>query len=129
MALQKVFKPDYIQHLRNDINIEDYLGDRFPFDDSQVRYLSLIRAPENLMSCLDSSTGGDLKTAIAIYEAYSQLTPIFAQKDDLWIYLTHVDLFQYVKERWPIGPVMDTGDEVKIKNHIINHWHHISRIF
>lgn len=119
MALQKVFKPSYSQYLKNNISVENYLGEQFPFDATQVRSLSGVVHQEDLLSKLDPTPNGDLQTAIAIYEAFENISPVFAQQDDLWVYLTHVDLFEYVKKRWAIP----TGvtDEEKI-NHIEHHW-------
>lgn len=122
MALQKVFTPSYVQYLRNNINPENYLKDQFPFDKSQVRSLSGVTQIDNLLSKLNPTPDGDLETAIALYEAFPNLTPVFAQQDDLWVYLTHVDLFHYVKNRWKIKESM-LNDEQALYNHILNHWH------
>ena len=44
----------------------------------------------------------DFKSAVALYEAYSGISTLFASMDDLWVTLTHTDLFPYVRKRWPI---------------------------
>ena len=119
MALQKVFKPSYIQYLKNNIQVENYLKDTFPFDDSQTRRLSGVIHQDNLLSKLDPTPGGDFTTAIAIYEAFEGISPVFAQQEDLWTYLAHVDLFEYVKKRWEIPS--DASDD-DIINHIEHHW-------
>lgn len=119
MALQKVFIPNYAQYLKNNIIVENYLKDEFPYDSSQVRSLSGIIHHDDLLSKLNPTPGGDCTTAIAIYEAFANISPVFAQQEDLWIYLTHVDLFEYVKERW--GVPTDISDEEK-RNHIEHHW-------
>lgn len=120
MALQKVFKPSYAQYLKNSIQIENYLKDQFPYDSSQVRCLSGVFHQDDLLEKLDPTPAGDLKTAIAIYEAFENISPVFAQQDELWIYLTHVDLFEYVKKRWPIP----NDEEEKQSRFILNHWFH-----
>lgn len=122
MSLQKVFTPSYVQFLRNHINVEDYLQDSFPFDCSEVRSLNGVKHDETLLQKLDPTPDGDFQTGIALFEAFPNLSPVFAQQDDLWVYLTHVDLFQYVKQRWPIKEhiVDDIGST---KNYILNHWH------
>jgi len=122
MALQKVFTPSYVRYLRNNINIEDYLKNQFPYDVSQVKRLSGVSQTDNLINLVDPSPDGDLKTGIALYEAFPNITPVFAQQDDLWVYLTHVDLFHYVKQRWKIKDSMLQEPEL-LKTHIINHWH------
>ncbi len=119
MALQKVFTPSYIQYLKNNIQVENYLQDTFPYDESQTRMLSGVFHHEDLLSKLDPTRGGDFTTAIAIYEAFENISPVFAQQEDLWTYLTHADLFEYVKERWEIPT--DADNETQI-NHIEHHW-------
>ena len=121
MALQSVFKRGYVDYLKNNIKPEAYLGDHFEYDQSQVVRLYGVPHPEDLLEKLNPTPEGDLQTAIAIYEAYPNLSPLFAQQDDLWVYLTHVDLFDYVKKRWPIK----TGKDVGIANQcafIEDHW-------
>lgn len=129
MALQKVFTPGYTQYLRNNIIVENYLGDSFPYDMSQVKSLSGIIHQDDLLSKLDPTPDGDLQTAIAIYEAFENISPVYAQRDELWVYLTHVDLFDYVKKRWKIKESM-LEDESKVKEFIAQHWHrHYKHLF
>lgn len=119
MALQKVFTPEYILKLKNGIDPLNYSNPSFSYDESQTRTLVGVQHTDNLIDLLDPSNNGDLKTAIAIYEAFENLNPVFAIQDDLWVYLTHVDLFDYVRKRWEI-PFDDTR-EAQI-NHIEHHW-------
>lgn len=119
MALQPVFKKGYIEYLKTHIDPSLYMGNAFEYDRKQVVRLYGINQPEGLLERLDPSPDGDLQTAIAIYEAYKDITPLFAQQDDLWVYLTHVDLFEYVKKRWPIKV---DDDEIDIINYITDHW-------
>ena len=128
MALQPVFKRSYIEHLRTHIRPIDYMGDHFEYDRSQVVRLYGITQPEDLLQELDPSPDGDYKSAIAIYEAYKDITPLFAQQDDLWVYLTHVDLFEYVKRRWPIKNDDDKEKQIaNIQNHWFRHGKHLFR--
>lgn len=121
MALQPVFKRGYIDYLKNNIKPEAYLKDHFEYDPSQVVRLYGVAHPQGLLEQLNPTPDGDLQTAIAIYEAYKDITPLFAQQDDLWVYLTHADLFDYVKKRWPIK----TGNNISLVEQcdfISNHW-------
>lgn len=121
MSLQRVFKKSYIEELQTNINVSDYLQDSFPYDESRCAKLYGIQHPEGLQEKLDPTPDGDLQSAIAIYEAYKDISPLLAQQDDLWVYLTHVDLFEYVKKRWPI--IVGDGDDLdKVKRFIVNHW-------
>ncbi len=138
MALQKVFKKSYMDHLRQNINVEDYLKDKFPYEEDQCVQLAGIIAPEyDLLEAVmpfaersiakDSNTRmkenalNEFEVAKIIFEAFPNLTPIFAQQDDLWVYLTHAELFPYVQKRWPELSI--TMVDVQ-KNYIINHWFH-----
>ena len=44
----------------------------------------------------------DFESAVALYEAYRDLSPIVASGKGLWVYLAHAELFDYVKKRWSI---------------------------
>lgn len=114
-TLQCVFKDQYIERLRKNINPDDYKAKEFPYDASQIKFLANIYKPVGLLEKLDPND--DLKSAIAIYEAYKDLTPLVASLPNLWVYLTHVDLFPYVQERWG-GSTLAKSEE----NNILNHW-------
>lgn len=113
MALQKIFKRQYLEELRGNIIPERYMGDSFDYDPSQTRSLYNIVQPEGLLPRLKYNKREDFSSAIALYEAYKNISPLLAQMDDLWIYLTHVDLFPYVKNRWP---------NVNTEGYIKQHW-------
>ena len=57
----------------------------------------------------------DFESAVALFEAYKDLTPYYASRVGLWVYLSHNELYGYVKKRW--------GDTQKIKEH----WFDIGR--
>lgn len=114
MALQKVFKEAYVEALRSSIDPEKYAGEAFEYDDTQVRYMANVHHPEGLLEKMNPDNL--LESAIALYEAYPDLTPLSASKMELWAYLSHVDLFEYMQKRFPA--VTDgTADEKYIKEH------------
>ena len=98
MSLQKVFKDTYVNALRTNIVVGNYALEEFPYDESKVRYLANVEKPEGLLEKLEIDN--DFNSAIALYEAYEEITPLIASKQDFWTYLTHVDLFPYVQKRW-----------------------------
>lgn len=117
MALQKVFKEPYVDWIKESISIDKYGGEEFEYDAGKTKYLANISKPEGLLDKLMSAEN-DFQAAIALYEAYPNLTPIIAsQQKGLWVYLTHVDLFPYVQKRWP---KVITG-EADVK-YISEHW-------
>ncbi len=117
MALQKVFTQTYTQQLKNNISPVEYLKDEFAYDTTQVRTLMSVRHPEHLAKYMVEHADNDFDCAVALYEAYKTITPLFAQEDKLWTYLSHIDLFPYLKKRWPIP-----DDETKQLSFINSHW-------
>lgn len=116
MELQRVFKHSYMEDLRRHIHISDYQQEQFPYDKTKTKHLANVYHPDGLLDKMDPDD--DYKSAVALFEAYKNLTPLVASLPDLWVYLTHVDLFPYVQERWP--KVMEEDVDEK---YIINHWH------
>lgn len=104
MALQKVFKEAYVETLRCNIDPFKYAGATFDYDETQVKYIANVHHPEGLQERLDPTDL--LGSAIALYEAYRGLTPLAASKDELWTYLSHVDLYGFM-QRW--YPEVTTG--------------------
>jgi len=117
MSLQKVFTQAYTEELRTHIDPANYQGEEFAYDESQVKTLMRVRHPEHLADFMVEHADNDFDCAIALYEAYKDISPVFAQEDRLWVYLSHVELYAYIKKRWPLPQ-----DETKQPNHIRDHW-------
>jgi hypothetical protein len=116
MELQKVFKHSYMDMLRKNVNISDYQQEEFPYDATQVKRLANVYQPEGLLDRMDPTD--DFKSAVELFKAYKDLTPLVASLPDLWVYLCHVDLFPYVQKRWPKVMTDDVDEQ-----YILNHWH------
>ena len=116
MELQKVFTHSYMEKLRRNIHISDYQQESFPYDATQVKKLANIYQPQGLLDQMDATD--DYKSAVALYKAYSDLTPLVASLPDLWVYLAHVDLFSYVQKRWSKITTKEIDEQ-----YILNHWH------
>lgn len=121
MALQHVFKKGYIEYLKTHIQVFDYLQETFPVDSSQMVPLYGVTHPEGLAGRVVPTRAGDFDTAVAIYEAYRNISPLFAQQDTLWVYLSHTELFDYLKRRWPII-AKERDTEEKQARFISDHW-------
>lgn len=115
MELQKVFKKSYMEELRRNIHVSDYQGDSFPYDPSKVKSLANVYKPEGLLDKLDPDD--DFTTAVELFKAYKNVTPLLASLPDLWVYLAHVDLFPYVQKRHS-----DVMKDDVTKKYIENHW-------
>lgn len=121
--LQRTFKESYVKTLRDQvtmgISIRQYAEEKFEYDPSMVRAVANVYQPEGLLERLDpeASTEADLKSAIALYEAYKNLPPIVASNEAFWTYLTHVDLFNYVQKRYPKVGTPEGGAK-----YVLAHW-------
>ncbi len=59
-----------------------------------------IEQPLELKERVDPES--DLKTAIALYEAYPDLDALQASSSGFWIHLTHIELMDYMRARFPL---------------------------
>lgn len=126
MIVQHTFKKAYAESLADDVkngrNLDLYSQESFPYDPDQVVIIPTLRYPEELKKKMIPTPQGDFESAVALYEAYPNLTPLQASDKAFWTYLTHVDLFEYVQARYP--KVLEEGfDNI---NYVLNHWFYIS---
>lgn len=123
MALQTILKKSYIEKIfedvENGIGLDLFKEDKFPFDEEYLLVTPHVNHPENLLSQLEPTTGGDFQTATSIYNAYSKLTPLQAYNGQFWDSLSLTDLFPYMQKRWGI---LEYDDDDKLKKAILNHF-------
>jgi hypothetical protein len=119
LILQKTFTENYVKTLRDRIlagvSTEDYKKDVFPYDEKMVRKLVGVYQPKGLLEKMDAQD--DLASAKALYSAYEYLPLSIASNENFWVYLTHVDLFSYVKERW-----LERLTRKVTNDYIYRHW-------
>ncbi|MBO4905837.1 MAG: hypothetical protein J5486_02225 [Bacteroidaceae bacterium] len=117
MELQKIFRSSYASQLRDDvkqnIGIERWHGESFPFDESKLLVMSDVNHPDGLLEKMDARN--DMESAIALYEAYPNLTPFIATYAPFWESLAHMDLFEYVRNRWPKAKESES-------KYVLDHW-------
>lgn len=122
MLLQRTFKKNYTESLleavRNGQDLDKYGKEHFDYDESQVVMIPNLAYPEGLLDKMIPTTQGDCESAIALYEAYPNLTPLQAADRSFWIYLAHADLFKYVQARHP--KVKEAG--FNDSQYILNRW-------
>lgn len=113
MELQRIYRKSYLNYLSDNFKKEAYLQDCFDSDKSQTLPLADIynNAPGLLEKMIPDSKH-DCESAIALYEAYSNVTPLVASQPSLWVYLAHNELFSYVQKRWKIS-AESTEDRMK----------------
>ena len=100
MELQRIFTPEYVNQLTNDIHPENYQEDKIKYNENEVRRLKGVEHPEGLEEKM-LNAASEYEAAILLYEAYKDISPIIASNRCFWIYLTHVDLARYVRKQWP----------------------------
>lgn len=122
MLVQRTFKKNYADSLldtvRHGENLNLYGNDYFDYDPDQVVMIPSLPHPEGLLSKMIPTPQGDFQTAVALYEAYPTLTPLQASDKSFWTYLTHVDLFEYVQNRYPKVKDKDFNNIM----YVIDHW-------
>lgn len=121
MGKQLIFKPKYVAHLKENVtsgkSLEFYQSKEFVYDKKQVLMMPNINVVQSLANKLDAND--DFKTAVLIYEAFKGLEPIQASDERLWTYLSHVDLYPYMIERWPEVYKGNSSNQIK---YILDHW-------
>lgn len=122
MQLQKTFTNQYlttlVEEAKAGVSLHKYAEENFVYDKAQVLRIPHLAFPENLVKKMIPNSQADFQSAIALYEAYPNMTPLQASDRSFWAYLTHVDLFEYVQQRFP-----EVLKENFINsNYIGNHW-------
>ncbi len=94
-----------------------YGNSTFEIDQTQVKRLANVYAPEGLAERLTEIWENDFASAVAIYEAYKNISPLLASNEAFWAYLTHTDLFSYTQKRWPKVKEKECSSD-----YILDHW-------
>jgi hypothetical protein len=99
----KVFQESYVGKLYRSLmstnNFDVYKMDKFPHEEKYPSGSTEIFIDENL--ALDGES--DLENSIKLYEALRKLNETQASDERLWVYLTHVTFWDYMRKRWPIS--------------------------
>ena len=99
MALQKTFSTSYAETLeynaKHNIDIEKYRSEVFEFDQNEVYRIPYLEQPAGLLEKMNPDD--ILASAKALYEAYPDLSMLQASDRGFWAYLSHVDLYPYVR--------------------------------
>ena len=119
--LQRTFKESYFRGLRSavvsGVSLPLYSKETFEIDVRGSKPLANLYRPEGLAECMLPSPEGDFQSAKALYEAYKGLSPLLASSEAFWAYLTHADLYSYVRERY--SKVKEGNAS---KEYILTHW-------
>tara|TARA_Y100001968_G_scaffold218891_1_gene201568 strand:- start:278 stop:1078 length:801 start_codon:yes stop_codon:yes gene_type:complete len=91
--------------------------DTFIFEDKSLIKTQLDIDIDDIKKKLIPTKKGDSKSAIIIYEAFKNLTPISASNKYLWTTLCHREFNSYTKQRWPITKNNEKLDKSLITSH------------
>lgn len=103
-VLQRTFSKDYTSVLKQKVrtgNIASYGLEKFEITENGRDVYPLQNVRKDNVK-LDA-TKSDFDNAVKLYESFESLPPFIASEEALWAYLTHVEHFNYVKERWNIN--------------------------
>ena len=121
MKLQKIFAPGYAEAIRKKVAfsgiVSDYGDTEFKYDDTKVNFVFDLEQPDGLLQKLLTAES-NCDAAIALYEAFPDISPILASYAPFWEYLAHVDLYPYVRKRWP---AMNDDGSIE-QQYILDHW-------
>lgn len=118
---QNIFRKEYTEELLKNVKqdaIEAYHKDHFEYNDEAV-FSTNIERPDELLDVLleNAVPERDYEAAIALYEAFPDLSREQAYYAPFWAYLTHVDFYPYMVKRFCNGNA-PTNQDIK------NHWWH-----
>jgi hypothetical protein len=115
---QLIFRKDYVEELRQKVKNNDvslYHCDAFEYNNEATFATNIERRDDLLQIMLENAVPEkDYEAAIALYEAFPNLTLEQAYYDPFWAYLTHVDLYPYMIKRFCGG---NAPSEKDVKNH------------
>ncbi|MBN8625466.1 MAG: hypothetical protein J0M17_08260 [Planctomycetes bacterium] len=95
--LQESIEKNLARYRRNESWLEDWAGDEpweLPTSIEVAEPLKLLLPTEKDLF--------DFENAVRLHKALPTLTPVQAQDPRLWTRLTHVELWNYMRLRWPI---------------------------
>ena len=120
---QRILTESYIEKIfdevSNNIGLERFQSDSFPIDENCLLYTAQVKQPQNLLASMVPTTEGDFRSAVALYEAYKDITPLQAINAHLWESLSLTDLFPYMRDRWGLK---QCSDAATLRSGILNHF-------
>ena len=128
---QTIFTEDYCtlisQSLKAGLTIPNYTlgGDKFVFTDKDTCTLNNFNVDKDKLTMLNEGTYTSLEAAIMLFEAFPDLNPLLASYAPFWFYISHVELIDYMRRRWPhvyVDRDGDPNDEKEQIEYIKDYW-------
>lgn len=122
---QNIFSKFYIQEVLDDVvsgNVSPYLrNEPFPYLERYPVGESIITIDNEFILTLPQGTENfDIDNSISLYQEYSTLNETQASDARLWVYLTHVRFWDYMRKRWPAEKFEDDKMEDYDKDKLLN---------
>ena len=126
---QQIFTPNFAEWLKLHVeeNLSKYLNPSFSWRDFAKErkeleglYETDIEQPDltGMLAFADSKTSADdYEAGKILFDAFKDLTPMQAAQSHFWLYLSHVDLYDYMRRRWDKVNEPDCDP-----NYIAEHW-------
>ena len=113
---QNIFSKTYVDALGTAItngNIDNYLKDE-PFNSKGNIPVgkSVFEISQDFQLLMPDDENGyyDTENAIILYKEFQTLNETQASDSRLWVYLTHVTLWKYMRKRWPLEKFNDDSE-------------------
>lgn len=122
MKLLRLLRSRSIQQLSVDVpaNLARYRSGSFDYLDADPsHYLEVGNQVDDERLAEVNCTAGDhreVSCCMRIYEAMGPIPPYLARDPRVWVYLTHTNLLDYARKRWPI-PDDDDAAITHIRKH------------
>lgn len=127
---QIIFTEDYctslLVALNKGLSIPNYTldGEDFVFQNKDVCTLKDFRVDKEKLQKINNENLNSLDSAIYLFEAFPDLTPLMAAYAPFWLYIAHVELTKYMRSRW--RNVMENrgkqNDKAAQIDYIKNYW-------
>lgn len=128
---QRLLTPNGLDHLLDFLGTEgavkQYLSTSPQFNllESDFCWLNRFHVDEARIKQLNEYGGSDVECAILLYETLPDLNGVFASHAPLWTHLSHFELLDYMRKRWPNIDKTDKGepkDDEQSINYIKHYW-------
>jgi hypothetical protein len=127
MSTLTIFKSTFVNSLRGSIqaNLKKYEREDAWVSEIAPKTQREMETSLEIKSSLDllEPTNGDFKdieNAIRMHKALSHLTPLQARDPRLWTRFTHVELWDYMRKRWPVERHLP--DTAKASRYVESHY-------
>lgn len=114
-------------NLKAGLSISNYTleGDKFEYADKDVCYLNDFKVDKAKLARLNEENLSSLESAVLLYEALPDLTPLLASYAPFWLHIAHVELLTYMRKRWPNVKINRDGKENSTEaqiNYVLDYW-------